>query len=67
MIPDAPQPQWEPPEVTDSFREIADGWEYGPVKDPEAKEHPCLVPFSDLPREQQAKDFLFRAVVRALA
>lgn len=23
MIPDAPQPQWEPPEVTDSFREIA--------------------------------------------
>ena len=50
-----------------SAQKIADGWKYGPVKDPEAKEHPCLVPFSELPREQQAKDFLFRAVVRALA
>lgn len=45
---------------------LAAGWVYGEVKDPEAKTHPCLVPFSDLPREQQAKDFLFRAVVHAL-
>ena len=22
----------------------ADGWKYGPVKDPVAKEHPCFVP-----------------------
>lgn len=44
----------------------ADGWVYGPVKDPEAKTHPCCVPFSELPREQQAKDFIFRAVVHAL-
>ena len=29
----------------------ADGWVYGPVKNPEKKEHPCMVPFSDLPRE----------------
>lgn len=46
---------------------IAEGWHVGPVKDPEAKLHPCLVPFSDLPLEQQAKDRLFRAVVHALA
>ena len=46
-----------------SAQKIRDGWKYGPVKDPEKKEHPCLVPFADLPKEQQAKDFLFRAVV----
>lgn len=47
-------------------QKVADGWVYGDVKDPEAKTHPCMVPFADLPREQQAKDFLFRAVVHAL-
>lgn len=45
----------------------ATGWKYGPVKDAELKEHPCMVPFSELSKEQQAKDFVFRAVVRALA
>lgn len=44
----------------------ADGWRYGPAKDPEAKTHPCFVPFDQLPREQQAKDHLFRAVVHAV-
>ena len=43
------------------------GWTYGPVKDADLKTHPCMVPFSRLPREQQAKDALFQAVVRALA
>jgi len=43
------------------------GWIYGPIKDPEEKTHPNLVPFAELPREQQAKDFIFRAVVHALA
>lgn len=44
----------------------AEGWVYGPEKNPEKKEHHCMVPFEQLPREQQAKDFLFRAVVHAL-
>lgn len=44
----------------------AEGWVYGPIKDPEAKQHPCMVPFAQLPVEQQAKDFIFRAVVHAL-
>ena len=46
---------------------LADGWSYGASKDPEAKTHPCLVPFDQLPPEQQAKDRLFRAIVLALA
>ena len=50
-----------------SAEKIADGWVYGPVKDPEAKQHPCLVPYDDLPVEQRTKDYLFQAVVRALA
>lgn len=44
----------------------AEGWVYGPVKDPDAKQHPCMVPFEQLPVEQQAKDYIFRAVVHAL-
>ena len=43
-----------------------EGWRYGPVKDPEKKEHPCMVPFDMLPPEQQMKDRLFFAVATAL-
>lgn len=42
----------------------ADGWKYGPVKNPEAKEHPCFVPYDELPVEQKAKDYIFGAIVR---
>lgn len=42
------------------------GWKYGPVKNPDTKEHPCFVPFTGLPLEQQAKDKLFKGVVDAL-
>jgi len=42
------------------------GWVHGPVKDAEAKTHPCFVPFEALPLEQQAKDYLFRQVVHSL-
>ena len=44
----------------------AEGWTYDPTKDSEKKEHPCFVPYGELPVEQRAKDFLFRAVVHAL-
>ena len=44
----------------------AEGWTYGPVKDPEKKQHPCMVPHHELPPEQQAKDRLFKAIVNAL-
>lgn len=42
------------------------GWKFGPVKNPEKKEHPCFVPFTELPKEQQAKDFIFKATVDVL-
>ena len=45
----------------------AAGWKYGPVKDPEKKEHPCFVPYGELPLEQRMKDYLFAAVVAAFA
>lgn len=44
----------------------ADGWTYGEVKDAAAKTHPCLVPYANLPAEQQVKDRLFLAVVHTL-
>ena len=44
----------------------ADGWKFGPVKDADLKTHPCMMPFAALPREQRAKDHLFKAVVESL-
>ena len=46
---------------------VADGWIHGPVKDPDLKRHPCIVPYDDLPFEQRVKDHAFRAIVHALA
>lgn len=47
-------------------QKVSEGWKYGPVKDAEKKEHPCCVPYDDLPIEQRRKDYLFGAIVRAL-
>jgi RyR domain len=62
------------PEAPDSAQhdawmagKIKDGWRYGEVKDATAKTHPCIVPFESLPSHQQAKDRMFKAIVRALA
>lgn len=43
------------------------GWGYGEEKDPEAKTHPCMVPYERLPGEQRRKDSLFMAIVHALS
>ena len=48
-------------------QKLSEGWEYGPEKRPDLKQHHCIVPFDALPREQQAKDYIFRGVVHALA
>lgn len=42
-----------------------DGWRYGPVKRVDIKEHPCFVPYEELPAAQRLKDYLFGAVVKA--
>jgi hypothetical protein len=39
------------------------GWRYGPVKDVEAKTHPCLLPYNELSPAQRVKDDVFSAVV----
>lgn len=44
-----------------------EGWKYGEIKDPEKKEHPCFVPYDQLPKEQQAKDYIFTAIVKTLS
>jgi hypothetical protein len=49
-----------------SAQKLRDGWEYGPVKDPEKKQHPCLVAFDDLPRDQQMKDHIFFGIASAM-
>lgn len=46
-------------------QKVEEGWVYGPVKDPEAKTHPCMVRYEDLPAAQQTKDHLFITVVKA--
>lgn len=45
----------------------ATGWTYGPFKDPGKKQHPCFVPYTELPAAQQKKDALFVTTVRAMA
>jgi hypothetical protein len=45
----------------------ATGWKYGPAKDPDKKEHPCFVPYAQLPENQKAKDHVFVSVVSAMA
>ena len=42
------------------------GWSYGDVKDEAKKEHPCIMPYGQLPEEQRKKDVLFIAIVNAL-
>lgn len=38
----------------------------GPVKDAEKKEHPCIVPYDQLPLDQRMKDYIFAGIVHAI-
>jgi hypothetical protein len=57
-----------PRELHESWMEEkrTNGWKYGPVKNIEAKEHPCFVGYDDLPKAQRAKDTLFLMTVRGI-
>jgi hypothetical protein len=46
---------------------VSHGWTYGDIKSEHKKQHPCLVPFHELPKEQQLKDHLFLTVVKVLS
>jgi len=35
---------------------LADGWRFGPRRDDAKKEHPCLVPYEDLPESEKVYD-----------
>lgn len=37
------------------------GWKHGEVKDVEKKEHPCFMPYAELPEDQKKKDEIFIA------
>ena len=47
-------------------QKTSEGWKFGTAKCAIAKTHPCCVPYNELPKAQQTKDFLFRAVVHAV-
>lgn len=44
-------------------QKMAEGWTWGEVKDVEAKQHPCMTEYDNLPESQKVKDYLFKAVV----
>ena len=43
----------------------ANGWVHGSVKDRDAKTHPCLVEYHELPMAQRMKDVVFGAIASA--
>lgn len=43
----------------------ADGWTYGPKRNDELKQHPCLVPYDDLPESEKAYDYITAEAVMA--
>jgi hypothetical protein len=64
---------WEKPSLTPAEQheewcrfKLDHGWVYGEEKSLEKKTHHCLVPYDKLSPEQQLKDALFGAVVRAV-
>jgi len=47
-------------------KKLEDGWKLGPEKDAEKKEHPCMLPYDELPAEQRGKDDIFVAMVKTM-
>lgn len=61
-------PDASPRDSHDSWLEDKrrNGWSYGEVKDAEKKQHPCFMPYDELPLSQRLKDQLFKNIVDAL-
>lgn len=62
------KPSMTPAEQHESWMalKIKEGWVYGMEKNADAKIHPCLVPYEELPAAQRLKDSMFGSVVRAV-
>jgi ryanodine receptor 2 len=46
---------------------IADGWSFGEKRDDEAKLHPCLIPYEELPESEKEYDrVVSREVLRLI-
>jgi len=39
-----------------AVQRFAEGWKYGTERNDERKEHPCLVPYEDLPESEKEYD-----------
>jgi len=37
-------------------KRLNDGWKWGPYRDDQRKEHPCLVPYEELPESEKVYD-----------
>lgn len=63
----AEKPESTPEQAHESWlaTKAAEGWKYGETKNAKKKEHPCFKPYAELPAEQRAKDYIFRAAVLA--
>jgi len=57
-----------PREAHEAWAELrrSEGWEWGPVKDPDARTTPLLAPYEDLDPVQRAKDEMYDAVIRVM-
>lgn len=44
-----------------------DGWVWGEIKDVDAKTHPMLVLFEELPEDERTKDAILIALAKALS
>lgn len=45
---------------------VKEGWIYGEIRDDSKKIHNLLVPYDQLPKEHQAKDYIFSTIVKQL-
>lgn len=44
---------------------VAEGWTFGPKRNDETKQSPCLVPFDELPESEKAYDYITAEAVIA--